>query len=197
MSSGERTAVSAWIRCAVAAGMIAFAAPVPLSAQDTAAPPPGAIDIKVDTTPQEEEQSDGCSAQELDAAAISGEIVVCGRRNEAENRLYSAAESRERYARETMNAGDPQAPDVAGAGIFRGPATISGLCLVPPCPAPPAYMVDFSQIPETPPGSDADRVGRGLAPLNEAASQSEADSEAAAADPPPSPTGSASPEALP
>ena len=57
-----------------------------------------------------------------------------------------------------------QAPDVSGPGIFKGPATVSGLCIIPPCPKPPVYMIDFSTLPEAPPGSDADRIGRGLAP---------------------------------
>ena len=57
-----------------------------------------------------------------------------------------------------------QAPDVSGPGIFKGPATVSGLCIIPPCPKPPVYMIDFSTLPDAPPGSDADRIGRGLAP---------------------------------
>lgn len=57
-----------------------------------------------------------------------------------------------------------QAPDVSGPGIFKGKATISGLCIVPPCPPPPVYMIDVTALPEAPPGSDADRIGRGLAP---------------------------------
>ncbi|WP_279351659.1 hypothetical protein [Erythrobacter litoralis] len=126
--------------------------------------PPVAIDIKVDTTPQDNQVED-CSPQQEDAAAISGEIVVCRRVTGSENRLYSKDDAQQRYAEETMNEGIIAAPDVAGAGIFRGPATVSGLCFVPPCPRPPAYMVDFSTIPEAPPGSDADRIARGLAPL--------------------------------
>ena len=57
-----------------------------------------------------------------------------------------------------------QAPDVAGPGIFKGKATVGGLCIVPPCPPPPVYMIDVTALPEAPPGSDADRIARGLAP---------------------------------
>ena len=57
-----------------------------------------------------------------------------------------------------------QAPDVSGPGIFTGPATVGGLCFLPPCPKPPVYMIDLSALPEAPPGSDADRIARGLAP---------------------------------
>jgi len=59
---------------------------------------------------------------------------------------------------------DGTAPYVGGKGIFTGPATVSGLCVVPPCPPPPVYYIDVGALPEAPPGSDADRIARGLAP---------------------------------
>ena len=106
-----------------------------------------------------------CS-QEQEAAILSGEIIVCRRKVDQEQyRISSDDEAETRYAEATMNKGNPQTPDVAGAGIFRGPATVSGLCLIPPCPPPPAYLIDFDALPDTPEGSDADRVGQGLAPL--------------------------------
>lgn len=93
------------------------------------------------------------------------EIVVCARLEEqSQFRIRTDEDAENDYARETMNKGDPKAPDVAGPGIFRGPATVSGLCVIPPCPEPPAYMIDFDELPETPPGSDAERAARGLAP---------------------------------
>lgn len=104
--------------------------------------------------------------EEQEAAIISGEILVCRRIVDRSQYRYSSPDDAEaRYARETMNKGDPRTPDVDGPGIFKGPPTVSGLCLIPPCPAPAAYIIDFDALPETPPGSDADRVGRGLAPL--------------------------------
>ena len=57
-----------------------------------------------------------------------------------------------------------QAPDVSGPGIFKGPATVSGMCFIPPCPKEPVYYIDVAALPEAPPGSDADRIARGLAP---------------------------------
>lgn len=98
----------------------------------------------------------------------SGEIVVCAREQEqSQFRVRSDGEAENDYARETMFAGDPQAPDVAGPGIFRGPPTVGGLCIpgLQPCPRPPAITVDFAALPEAPPGSDADRIARGLPPL--------------------------------
>lgn len=93
------------------------------------------------------------------------EIVVCARLEEqSQFRIRTDEEAEDDYARETMYKGDPRAPDVSGPGIFKGPATVSDLCVIPPCPEPPAYMIDFDELPETPPGSDAARVGKGLAP---------------------------------
>lgn len=96
------------------------------------------------------------------------EIVVCAREQEqSQFRLRSDEQSESDYARQTMDKGDPRPPDVAGPGIFRGPATVGGLCLpgLQKCPPPPAITVDFSALPEAPPGSDADRIARGLPPL--------------------------------
>ena len=103
--------------------------------------------------------------KEQEAAIVSGEIIVCRRIVDRSQYRFSTDDDAEaRYATETMNKGDPRTPDVAGEGIFKGPATVSGLCVIPPCPKPPAYIIDFSELPETPPGSDAERVGQGLAP---------------------------------
>lgn len=103
------------------------------------------------------------------------EIVVCAREQEqSQFRIRTDDDAENDYARETMNKGDPKAPDVAGPGIFRGKATVGGLCLVPPCPPAKAYMIDFDELPDTPAGSDAERVGQGLAPRGE---ESDSDDE--------------------
>ena len=52
-----------------------------------------------------------------------------------------------------------QAPDVSGPGIFKGAPTVTF-----GSPPPPVYMIDVAALPEAPPGSDADRIARGLAP---------------------------------
>ncbi|XUU61282.1 hypothetical protein ACRAQ6_03140 [Erythrobacter sp. HA6-11] len=104
--------------------------------------------------------------EEQEAAIISGEIIVCRRkRDQREFRTTSPSDAQKRYAEETAYANDPQAPDVAGAGIFKGPATASGLCFIPPCPKEAALIIDIEALPEAPPGSDADRIARGLPPL--------------------------------
>ncbi len=145
--------------------LLAISAP-PVSAQTMppaqTARPPDKIDIRVDTTP-EAGTYENCE-EDQDAAIITGEIIVCRRRSDEENRLYDKETAERRHAQRTMNRNEIPAPDVAGDGIFRGPATVSGLCVIPPCPKPPAYMIDFATLPDAPPGSDADRIARGLAP---------------------------------
>jgi len=115
-----------------------------------------------------EAQAQECE-DNADAATISGDIVVCRRLGESGENYYSGSrtEAQKRYARETAFQGDPQAPNVAGGGIFRGPATVSGQCLIPPCPPPPALLIDVESLPEAPEGSDADRIARGLPPLGQ------------------------------
>ncbi len=107
--------------------------------------------------------------RESEAALISGEIIVCAQLGEDSSNYYSGDRdaARKRYAEETAFAGDIRAPDVAGDGIFRGPATVSGQCFIPPCPKPPALIIDIEALPEAPPGSDADRIARGLEPLGD------------------------------
>lgn len=48
-------------------------------------------------------------------------------------------------------------PSYPGVVVARG-------CFIPPCPPPPVYYIDVAALPEAPPGSDADRIARGLAP---------------------------------
>jgi len=105
----------------------------------------------------------------VEAGQISGEIVVCRQLGEDPDNYYSSSreEAQRRYAEETAFANSPGTPDVAGGGIFRGPATVSGQCFLPPCPDEPALLIDVEALPKAPAGSDADRIARGLPPLNQ------------------------------
>ena len=47
--------------------------------------------------------------------------------------------------------------------VYPGVVVARG-CFIPPCPPPPVYYIDVAALPEAPPGSDADRIARGLAP---------------------------------
>lgn len=203
-------------RLSLLAGFALCSLATPVGAQETLEPqiasPPQRIDILVEPPVEADENYEDCE-EDQDAATITGEIIVCRRRSEEENRLYDKEIAERRHAQRTQG---PQPVDVAGEGIFRGPPTVSGLCFIPPCPKAPVYMVDFDALPETPPGSDADRVARGLAPrgnqdgtaravqiAGEPQQQSNADE--LGLPPPPetaqdasvNPSGSASPEAEP
>lgn len=105
---------------------------------------------------------------ESESSSISGEIIVCRRqRDQSEFRTRSADRAETEYARATMLKDAPRAPNPNGpnSGIFTGPATVAGLCFVPPCPTPTMPDIDFAELPEAPAGSDADRIGRGLPPI--------------------------------
>ena len=112
-----------------------------------------------------------------DAARVSQEIIVCGELGDDPSQWFSGGrEAWERkYAEKTAFDGEVRAPDVAGAGIFRGPASVSGLCFIPPCPQPPALIIDVEALPDAPAGSDADRIARGLAPLEQDDEEAEAE----------------------
>lgn len=97
-----------------------------------------------------------------EGARISGEIVVCGNREEdARYRLGPRDEAANRHAEHTRDRGDPRAPDFAPP-----PCQPNLLTFCPtfgPLGAPPV-IVDFSRLPEAPEGSDADLIARGERP---------------------------------
>lgn len=160
--------------------------------------PPERIDLLL---PQVDEDAplEDCSAEQ-EAASISGEIVVCRRRRSGREFGYDEERAEQRYAAETMNKGDPRAPDLMP--VYPGVVVARG-CFIPPCPPPPALIIDIEALPEAPPGSDADRISQGLAPNgSEGATPSGIPSREEALGLPPAPagvtpSGSASPEAEP
>ncbi len=90
------------------------------------------------------------------------EIVVCARLEDAARyRVGSSLDDGDDSHLQWL--GD--APDVAGPGIFRGKATVGGMCgtVLNPCP-PQVYYFDVTALPEAPPGSDADRIAKGEMP---------------------------------
>ena len=94
--------------------------------------------------------------------AVGNEILVCAP-VESDPDRYRITSSLDNGDDSHLSWGG-EAPDVSGPGIFKGPATVGGLCVIPPCPKDPVYYVDVAALPEAPPGSDADRIARGLAP---------------------------------
>lgn len=146
---------------------IALATGIPATAQDGATgSPPERIDLTVTRQrPPDPRQEEECRRQR-EAAIVTGEIVVCGATPGEDQRITSREEAQNRYAAETLGRGPVQLPEL---GIFRGPATVSGICVpgIFNCPKPPAVFVDVTALPQAPPGSDADRIARGLEPLGE------------------------------
>ncbi|WP_110299214.1 hypothetical protein [Blastomonas natatoria] len=82
-------------------------------------------------------------AKRCQPSAAGRDIVVCGEAD-AGAKFRVPADTEGRLA----TGGPPPAPDVAGDGIFKGKATMGLGCIVPPCPPPKAYMIDFSKLPE-------------------------------------------------
>ena len=122
--------------------------------------PPERIDLTIDTAPPDELPEE-CT-EDQDAARIRNEIVVCAPRSGNANRLYDREQAERRHAQRTMHANDPQAPDLFG--IPNHGVVVARGCFIGPCPKEPAIMIDFEALPDTPAGSDADRIARGLAP---------------------------------
>tara|TARA_B100000678_G_scaffold260172_1_gene240833 strand:- start:2376 stop:2900 length:525 start_codon:yes stop_codon:yes gene_type:complete len=94
--------------------------------------------------------------------AVGNEILVCAP-IEGDPDRYRIGSSLDK-GDDSHLSWDGQPPNVDGPGIFKGPATVGGLCFIPPCPKDPVYYIDVAALPEAPPGSDADRIARGLAP---------------------------------
>lgn len=143
--------------------------PIDLGPDAPTSEPPQQIDILAPPIESElatEAVYKECEEQR-ERGVVAGEIVVCRELAVDTSQLYSG--SREAwlkdYAERTQNVGTLPTPDVAGPGIFRGPATVSGLCFIPPCPKDPALIIDVEAIPPPPEGSDAERVAQGRAPL--------------------------------
>ncbi len=99
---------------------------------------------------------------EADAASISGDIIVCRRLGEDNSNYYSGsrADAQKRVAQETAFSGDPRTPEAFGIPNHGNPISIGSV-------PPPALIIDVEALPEAPPGSDADRIARGLPPLGE------------------------------
>lgn len=158
----------------------------PLAAQDdssatstppAATPPPAprAPRINMMVTKPRNEPSEAdlreCRADE-EAAAINGEIVVCrvvG--NDGTGLTGSRAETQKRYAQETAFKGAPPPPDMFGI-----PDNGKGIGFGKPPPV--AITVDFDALPPAPAGSDADRMARGLPPLEKDGELSEEEERA-------------------
>jgi hypothetical protein len=137
----------------------------PAEPAEQAAPPPAPPRINLMVTVPRGEinqaQAQECEDR-ADAGSISGEIVVCRQvGDDGSNSLSSTREeAQKRYAQETMLKGSPRAPEAFGIPDNGKGIGFGGV-------PPPALIIDVAALPKAPAGSDADRIARGLPPLNE------------------------------
>lgn len=145
----------------------------PPAATPPPAPRPPRINMMVTKPRNEPSEADlrECREDE-DAAAINREIVVCrvvG--NDGTGLTGNRAETQKRYAQETAFKGAPPPPDMFGI-----PDNGKGIGFGKPPPV--AITVDFEALPTAPAGSDADRIARGLPPLEKDGELSEEEERA-------------------
>ena len=103
-----------------------------------------------------------CQAQ-ADAARIAGEIVVCRSLAAPTDGAWNQADFERRYAEATQGV---KTPGVDGTGVqLPGEGSLISITVTTSFgdPPPPPLIIDVSALPEAPPGSDADRIARGLA----------------------------------
>ena len=140
---------------------LALLLPAPLAGQDAA---PGTAPVTAEEAVAAAKEAygppDSRAKPECPAPKAEGEIVVCGQ--EQDNSRFRVKSSGDldpagAGARDIV----PRAPDVGT--VYPGVVVARG-CFIPPCPPPMPVLIDLKAIPEAPPGSDADRVGRGLPP---------------------------------
>ncbi len=133
-------------------------APTPL-----APPPRPRINVLVTVPRGEVNQAQVLECEDrADAGTISGEIVVCRQiGDDGSNSLSgSRTAAQKRYAEETAFKDIPRAPEAFG---IPNHGNSIGFGSVPP----PALLIDVTALPKAPPGSDADRIARGLPPLGQ------------------------------
>lgn len=147
---------------------LAWAAAAPLSAQDETERADGSVEIDVLATIDDlygpAPPMEDCS-EEQEAAILSGEIIVCRRKqDQRQYRTVPREEAQRRYAEETAFKSDPKTPDFIldchDQGWPVGCVKFGGV-------PPKALIIDVTALPQAPPGSDADRISRGLPPLGD------------------------------
>ena len=129
----------------------------PLAAQDAA---PVTADDAIAAAEDAYGPPDSRAKPECPTPKPGGEIVVCGQtEDQSRFRVKSSGDLDPTGAGAKDNV--PRAPAVGT--VYPGIVVARG-CFIPPCPPAMPVLIDLKAIPEAPPGSDADRAARGLAP---------------------------------
>ena len=141
----------------------------PLSAQSDPQAEPNDGRLVIDILTPTEDEADPISVEqcedEADAARIAGEIVVCRAIGEVSDGAYDHDDFIRRYGAATQGA---KTPNVDGSGIrLPSEGSVIAITVTVPfgSPGEAPLMIDVEALPEAPPGSDADRIARGLPPL--------------------------------
>lgn len=130
--------------------------PASLHAQESAAvTAENALENAAESWSIKVEEADLCAEDDLDPKVIPEVIVVCRSKIDPEQ-FMSGITPEIRADTEVTGSGAPRAQDPGGMLMPCSAYTVcmSGLGSVPP----PAIMVDFDALPETPAGSDAARL---------------------------------------
>lgn len=120
------------------------------------------LDIKAAREAARRQRIERCTREE-DAARVAGEIVVCRRLSEGSGYGFNKRDWERRYAQATQGV-KPVNVDGSGLRAPDGspmqPLVGTGFGKSPEQP----LIIDVEALPEAPPGSDADRIARGLPP---------------------------------
>ena len=129
------------------------------------------IDILAPAEPEDSDEIayEECVAEQ-DAARIRGEIVVCRQRSDGAALSGFNKEQWERdYAERTQGVKTPDTMGVGGSILMPGEGSLIAVTVSAKIgdPPPPALFIDVEALPKAPPGSDADRIAKGLDPKGE------------------------------
>ncbi|MEM1195762.1 MAG: hypothetical protein AAGH57_06635 [Pseudomonadota bacterium] len=104
---------------------------------------------------------------EQDAARIRGEIVVCREvPRGAELSGFDKEQWERDYAQRSQGDKNPGLDSLANGPLYRTDGSVFMVNVKREVGAapPPPLIIDIEALPEAPPGSDAERTGKGLAP---------------------------------
>lgn len=146
--------------------VVAMASAVPLAAQETSfsilVPAPQATaEEAVAAAAEAYGPADTRARPKCPVPREGEEIVVCAEQQEQSQFRVKSSGTLD-PAGAGSRGGVPRAPDLEHK--YPGAVVASG-CFIPPCPPPMPKIIDLKAIPEAPPGSDAERAARGLAPV--------------------------------
>ena len=132
-------------------GAVVVLAGAPLAAQSTASPTADQAMRQAQQAYGPPGPDDGCTR------SSDGEIVVCASDQDNEKYRVKPTSELDPDADEALDDGLPRAPDFADSCKKSGQEKS---CIRFGSVPPPAYFIDFDELPDAPEGSDADRISK-------------------------------------